>query len=230
MREKELARESKVTLETFLASRPTDIETLVLNLVLKTDVQGSLEAITEALLKMGTEKVKVNVVHGGAGSITESDVLLASASNAIIIGFNVRPAAKVKELAEQEKVEIRFYDIIYNLSDEIRKAMEGLLAPVLKEVYLGQVEIRQTFSVPKVGTIAGCFVVDGKITRNAEVRLLREGVVVYTGKTASLKRFKDDVREVLKGYECGLSLENFNDIKVGDIVEAFEQEEQAAKL
>ncbi len=230
LREKELARESKVTLETFLASRPTDIETLVLNLVLKTDVQGSLEAITEALLKMGTEKVKVNVVHGGAGSITESDVLLASASNAIIIGFNVRPAAKVKELAEQEKVEIRFYDIIYNLSDEIRKAMEGLLAPVLKEVYLGQVEIRQTFSVPKVGTIAGCFVVDGKITRNAEVRLLREGVVVYTGKTASLKRFKDDVREVLKGYECGLSLENFNDIKVGDIVEAFEQEEQAAKL
>ena len=155
---------------------------------------------------------------------------MASASNAIIIGFNVRPAAKVKELAEQEKVEIRFYDIIYNLSDEIRKAMEGLLAPGLKEVYLGQVEIRQTFSVPKVGTIAGCFVVDGKITRNAEVRLLREGVVVYTGKTASLKRFKDDVREVLKGYECGLSLENFNDIKVGDIVEAFEQEEQAAKL
>ena len=230
LREKELARESRVTLETFLASRPTDVETLVLNLVLKTDVQGSLEAISEALVKLGTEKVKVNVVHGGAGSITESDVLLASASNAIVIGFNVRPAAKVKELAEQEKVEIRYYDIIYNLGDDIKKAMEGLLAPVLSEVYLGQVEVRQTFSVPKIGTIAGCFVVDGKITRNAEVRLLRDGVVVYTGKTASLKRFKDDVREVLKGYECGLSLENFNDIKVGDVVEAFEQEELAAKL
>ncbi|MBQ4133417.1 MAG: translation initiation factor IF-2, partial [Desulfovibrionaceae bacterium] len=229
-RERELARESRVTLETFLASRPTDVETLILNLVLKTDVQGSLEAITEALKKMGNEEVRVNVVHGGAGSITESDVLLASASNAIIIGFNVRPTAKVKDLAEQEKVEIRFYDIIYNLSDEIKKAMEGMLAPVITEVYLGQVEVRETFNLPKVGTIAGCFVVDGKITRNAGVRLLREGVVVYTGRAASLKRFKDDVREVVKGYECGLSLENFNDIKVGDIVEAFEQQEQAAKL
>ncbi len=229
-RERELARESRVTLETFLASRPTDVETLILNLVLKTDVQGSLEAISEALKKMGTEEVRVNVVHGGAGSITESDVLLASASNAIIIGFNVRPTAKVKDLAEQEKVEIRFYDIIYNLADEIKKAMEGMLAPVITEVYLGQAEVRETFNVPKVGTIAGCFVVDGKITRNAEVRLLREGVVVYTGRAASLKRFKDDVREVVKGYECGLSLENFNDIKVGDVVEAFEHQEQAATL
>ena len=230
LREKELARESKVTLETFLASRPSDLETLVLNLVLKADVQGSLEAITEALKKLGTEEVRVNIVHGGAGSITESDVLLASASNAIIIGFNVRPTAKVKDLAEQEKVEIRFYDIIYNLSDEIKKAMEGLLAPVVREVYLGQAEVRQTFSVPKVGTIAGCFVNDGKITRNAQVRLLREGVVVYTGKISSLKRFKDDAREVLKGYECGLSLENFNDLKVADVIEAFETVEEAATL
>ena len=229
-REKELARESRVTLETFLASRPTDQETLILNLVLKTDVQGSLEAISEALQKLGTEEVRVNLVHGAAGSITESDVLLASASNAIIIGFNVRPTSKVKELAEQEKVEIRFYDIIYNLADDIKKAMEGLLAPVVTEVYLGQVEVRETFSVPKVGTIAGCFVVDGKITRAAEIRLLREGVVIYTGKVNSLKRFKDDVREVVKGYECGLSLENYNDIKVGDIVEAFEKQEQAATL
>ena len=229
-REKELARESRVTLETFLASRPTDQETLILNLVLKADVQGSLEAISEALKKLGTEEVRVNLVHAAAGSITESDVLLASASNAIIIGFNVRPTAKVKELAEHEKVEIRFYDIIYNLADDIKKAMEGLLAPVITEVYLGQVEVRETFSVPKVGTIAGCFVVDGKITRNAEVRLLREGVVIYTGHVNSLKRFKDDVREVVKGYECGLSLENYNDIKVGDIVEAFEKQESAATL
>ena len=229
-REKELARESRVTLETFLASRPTDQETLILNLVLKTDVQGSLEAISEALQKLGTDEVRVNLVHGAAGSITESDVLLASASNAIIIGFNVRPTSKVKELAEQEKVEIRFYDIIYNLADDIKKAMEGLLAPVVTEVYMGQVEVRETFSVPKVGTIAGCFVVDGKITRAAEIRLLREGVVIYTGKVNSLKRFKDDVREVVKGYECGLSLENYNDIKVGDIVEAFERQEQAATL
>ena len=229
-REKELARESRVTLETFLASRPTDQETLILNLVMKTDVQGSLEAISEALQKLGTEEVRVNLVHGAAGSITESDVLLASASNAIIIGFNVRPTSKVKELAEQEKVEIRFYDIIYNLADDIKKAMEGLLAPVVTEVYLGQVEVRETFSVPKMGTIAGCFVVDGKITRTAEIRLLREGVVIYTGKVNSLKRFKDDVKDVVKGYECGLSLENYNDIKVGDIVEAFERQEQAATL
>ncbi|MBG3877284.1 translation initiation factor IF-2, partial [Desulfovibrio oxamicus] len=229
-REKELARESKVTLETFLSRRVDDQEALVLNLVVKSDVQGSLEAISEALRKLSTEKVRINIIHGGAGAISESDILLASASDAIIIGFNVRPTAKVKDIAEQENVDIRFYDIIYKLVDEVKSAMEGMLAPVQREVYLGQVEVRQTFSVPKVGTIAGCHVADGKITRNAGVRLLRDGVVVYTGKITSLKRFKDDMKEVMKGYECGVGLENFNDIKIGDIIEAFEMVEEAATL
>jgi translation initiation factor IF-2 len=229
-REKELARESKVTLETFLSRRVDDQEALVLNLVVKADVQGSLEAISEALRKLSTEKVRINIIHGGAGAISESDILLASASDAIIIGFNVRPTAKVKDIAEQENVDIRFYDIIYKLVDEVKSAMEGMLAPVQREVYLGQVEVRQTFSVPKVGTIAGCHVADGKITRNAGVRLLRDGVVIYTGKITSLKRFKDDMKEVMKGYECGVGLENFNDIKIGDIIEAFEMVEEAATL
>ncbi|MDR2893355.1 MAG: translation initiation factor IF-2 [Deltaproteobacteria bacterium] len=229
-RERELAKESKVTLETFLASRGGDAETLVLNLVLKADVQGSLEAITDQLKKLSTEKVRINIVHSGAGAISESDVLLAAASDAIIIGFNVRPNPKTKELAEHEKVDIRFYDIIYKLAEEIKSAMEGLLAPVEKEVSLGTAEVRETFSVPKIGTIAGCHVSDGKITRNAHVRLLRDGVVVFTGRIASLRRFKDDVREVLKGYECGIGIENYNDIKQGDNIEAYEIVEEAATL
>ncbi|MGX7950750.1 translation initiation factor IF-2, partial [Oleidesulfovibrio alaskensis] len=229
-RERDLARESKVTLETFLARRKTDAETQTLNLVLKADVQGSVGAITDALRKMQTEKVKVDIIHSGAGAITESDILLASASDAIIIGFNVRPTAKVKDVAEQEKVEIRFYDIIYKLSEEIKSAMAGLLAPVVREQYLGQAEVRETFSVPKVGTVAGCHVADGKIIRNTKVRLLRDGVVIYTGRINSLKRFKDDVKEVAKGFECGMGLENYNDIKIGDIIEAFEEVEEAATL
>ena len=229
-RERELAKESRVTLETFLARRADDAEALVLNLVLKADVQGSLEAITESLRKLSTDKVRIEIIHGGAGAISESDVMLAAASNAIIIGFNVRPTAKVKDVAEQEGVDIRFYDIIYKLVDEIKSAMAGMLAPVSREVYLGQAEVRDTFSLPKIGVIAGCFVADGKITRNAGVRLLRDGVVVYTGKIASLKRFKDDAKEVPKGMECGMGLENFHDIKVGDIIEAFETVEEAATL
>ncbi|MDL2290513.1 translation initiation factor IF-2 [Desulfovibrio sp. OttesenSCG-928-F20] len=229
-RERELAKESKITLETFLARKADSPEAEVLNLVLKADVQGSLEAITDAVRKLSTEKVRINVIHGGTGAISESDVLLATASNAIIIGFNVRPAAKAKELAEQEKVDIRFYDIIYKLVDEIKNAMEGMLAPVEREAFLGTAEVRETFSVPKVGLIAGCHVSDGKITRNARVRLLRDGVVVHTGKISSLRRFKDDVREVAKGYECGIGLENYNDVKVDDVVEAFEIIEEAATL
>jgi len=228
-RERELGKASKVTLETFLASRP-EAEAQTLNLVLKADVQGSLEAIADALNKLSTEKVKVNIIHTGAGAITESDILLASASDAIIIGFNVRPTIKVKEMAERESVDIRFYDIIYKLVGEIKDAMSGMLAPVIREQYLGQAEVRDTFSVPKVGTVAGCGVLDGKLTRNAGVRLLRDGVVVYTGKLASLRRFKDDVKEVTKGYECGVGLENFNDIKVGDVIEAFESVEEKATL
>lgn len=229
-RERELAKESKITLETFLSRRASDQETLTLNLVVKADVQGSLEAITEALLKQSTEKVRIQIVHGGAGAISESDILLASASQAIIIGFNVRPTAKIKEIAEHENVDIRFYNIIYKLVDDVKSAMTGMLAPVQREVYLGQAEVREIFSVPKVGVIAGCHVSDGKVTRNAGIRLLRDGVVVYAGKIASLRRFKDDAREVLKGYECGIGLEHFNDVKVADVIEAFEMVEEAATL
>jgi translation initiation factor IF-2 len=229
-REKDLAKESKITLENFLARQPDAVDAQVLNLVVKADVQGSLEAITDALGKLATDKVRLAVIHGGAGAVSESDVLLASASSAIIIGFNVRPTPKAKDLAEQEKVDIRFYDIIYKLVEEMKGAMTGMLAPISREEYLGQVEVRQLFSVPKVGAIAGCHVNDGKITRHAQVRLLRDSVVIYTGKIASLKRLKDDVREVLKGYECGITLENYNDIKVGDTIEAFELVEEAATL
>ena len=228
-RERELAGKSKVTLESFLASKPNQ-EVQTLNVVLKADVQGSLEAIGEALAKLATEEIKVEVIHGGAGAITESDILLASASQAIIIGFNVRPTVKIKEVAEQEEVEIRFYDIIYKLVNEIKDAMGGMLSPDIKENYLGQAEVRQTFSVPKIGTIAGCMVADGKLTRNAQVRLLRDGVVIYTGTLTSLKRFKDDAKEVAKGYECGVGLERYNDIKEGDFIEAFEEVEVARTL
>jgi len=228
-REKELIGKSKVTLESFLLSKPAN-EAKNLNLVLKADVQGSLEAITEALVKLSTEEVKIQVVHGATGGLTESDILLASASQAIIIGFNVRPTAKVKDMADSEHVEIRFYDIIYKLVGEIKDAMSGMLSPDIQEVYLGQAEVRNTFSVPKVGMVAGCGVVDGKLTRAAKVRLLRDGVVIYTGALSSLKRFKDDAKEVLKGYECGVGLENFNDIKIGDVIEAFETKEVARTI
>ncbi|MDR2502849.1 MAG: translation initiation factor IF-2 [Deltaproteobacteria bacterium] len=229
-RERELAKESKVTLETFLASRAGADEALTLNLVLKADVQGSLEAIQDQLKKLSTAKVRLNVVHSGAGAISESDVLLAAASEAIIIGFNVRPNAKTKELAEQEKIDLRFYDIIYKLVEEIRSAMEGMLSPVSKEVFVGTAEVRQTYNVPKAGTVAGCMVAEGKITRTSQIRLLRDGVVAHTGRIASLRRFKEDTREVLKGYECGIGLENFNDVKVGDVIEAFDIVEEAARL
>ncbi|MFO7877479.1 MAG: translation initiation factor IF-2 [Desulfovermiculus sp.] len=228
-REKELAKETKVTLESFFAAKAEE-EVINLNLILKADVQGSLEAITESLQKLGTSEVKVNIIHGGIGAITESDIKLASASAAIIIGFNVRPTAKVKDLAEQEHVDIRFYNVIYHLVNEVKEAMAGMLAPVTREVYLGQAEVRDIFSVPKVGTVAGCFVLDGKLQRNAGIRLLRDGVVIYTGKLSSLKRFKDDVKEVTKDYECGVGLENFNDIKVGDIIEAFSEFQEKATL
>jgi len=228
-RDKELAKESKVTLESFLATKAGE-EAQNLNLLLKADVQGSLEAISEALRKLSTEEVKIVLLHGGAGAITESDILLASASNAIIIGFNIRPTAKIKEVAEQEKVDIRFYDIIYKLVDDIKAAMSGMLSPDIKEVYLGQADVQQIFSVPKIGNIAGCMVSDGKLKRNAHIRLLRNGVVIYTGKLSSLKRFKDDAKEVTKGYDCGAALENFNDLKLGDIIEAFELVEEARTI
>lgn len=193
-----------------------------LNIIVKGDVDGSVEALTDSLLKLSTENIKVNVIHKAVGPIAESDVLLASASNAIIVGFQVRPTVGARKLAETEEIEIRLYSIIYNAIEELKQAMEGMLAPKEEEKIIGTAEVRNTFKITKVGTVAGCYVLDGKITRQSKVRLIRDGIVVYTGDLSDLKRFKDDVKEVTHGYECGLSIKNFNDIKVGDNVEAFE--------
>ncbi len=201
-----------------------------LRVIIRSDVQGTLEAFAKAAEDLSTAEIKVRVLHEGTGTITESDILLASASEAIIIGFNVRPSVKVKELAHQENVDVRSYDVIYHALDDIRKAMVGMLDPTFEEEVIGTAEIRDTFNVPKIGTIAGCFVTDGKIQRNARVRVLRDGVVAYTGKISSLRRFKDDVREVASGYECGIGVENFNDLKVGDHLEAFVMQEVEATL
>jgi len=195
-----------------------------LNVILKADAFGSVEAIRESLLKLSTEKVKVKVIHSGAGGVTESDVLLASASKAIILAFNVRPETKARQLAENEQIEVKSYSIIYELIDDVRNAMVGLLDKKKIEKYQGRAEVRQTFAVPKLGTIAGCSVVDGKLTRSSNVRLLRDNRVIFEGKLGSLKRFKDDAKEVAQGFECGLSIENYNDLKTGDLVEAFEIE------
>jgi len=194
-----------------------------LNVIVKGDVQGSIEALTDAILKLSTEEVQVNVVHQAVGQIVESDVLLASASNAVIIGFQVRPSVQARRLAEAEQIDIRLYSIIYKALDELKSAIEGLLAPKIEEKILGNVEVREIFKITKVGTIAGCFVLEGKIHRNTKVRVIRDGIVVYTGLLGSLRRFKDDVKEAIVGQECGLNIENFNDIKVGDIVEGYEE-------
>ena len=196
-----------------------------LNVVIKADVQGSVQAVKQSLEKLSTEEVNVRVIHGGVGAINESDVLLAAASNAIIIGFNVRPNATAKEVAEKQGVEIKLYSVIYQALEDVEAAMNGLLDPVYEEKVIGNVEVRQTFKVSNVGTIAGGYVKDGKVERNAGVRVIREDVVIHEGKLASLKRFKDDVKEVAKGFECGLQIENYNDIKEGDIIEVFVMEE-----
>jgi translation initiation factor IF-2 len=228
-REAQLAKSSRVTLEG-LADSIQQAGMKELPLILKADVTGSEEVLADSLQKMSTEKVRIKVIHSGVGAITESDVLLASASNAIIIGFNVRPERKVADLAEQEEVEIRLHSIIYELQDEIRKAMLGLLEPVFRENFLGRAEVLNVFRIPKVGTIAGCRVTDGVLRRDSEVRLMRDGVPVYKGKLTSLKRFKDDAKEVSNGMECGVGISNFNDIKVGDTVESFVTEKIAAEL
>jgi len=228
-RESELAAGSKVSLDT-LFEKLSEGDVQELRIVLRADVQGTLEAFASAAEKLSTEEVKVKILHEGTGTMTDSDVLLASASEAIIIGFNVRPSGKVKELASRENVDMRTYDVIYHALDDITAAMVGMLAPDFVENVIGNAEVRETFQAPKVGTIAGCFVTNGKITRNAKIHVLRDGVVVYTGKIESLRRFKDDAKEVLSGYECGLSIENFNDIKVGDNLEAFVMKEVAATL
>ncbi len=219
-RQSALEREKRVSLEELFSQMKAG-EIKELNVVLKADAQGSVEAIRKSLEELSTDEVKVNIIHAGVGPITENDVMLAAASNAIVIGFNVRPDSAARKAAEKEKVDVRTYRVIYDIVDEIKKAMEGLLEPEEKEVYLGSAEVRATFKVPKVGTVAGCYVRDGVIRRNASVRLVRDGVVIYDGKIASLKRFKEDVREVQAGYECGVGLENFNDIKVGDVIECY---------
>ena len=201
-----------------------------LNIVCKSDVQGSMEALLFSLKKLPSEKVKVNVIHAGVGGISESDVMLASASTAVVIGFNVRPEPKGAELAERERVDVRLYTVIYEVVEDIRKAMEGLLEPSFREATMGRAEVRNTFHISRLGTIAGCFVLSGKITRSANARLLRDSVVIHEGKFASLKRFKDDVREVVEGYECGIGLESFNDIKIGDQIEAFVMEKVVETL
>ena len=201
-----------------------------LNVIVKGDVDGSIEALTDSLLKLSTDKIQINVIHKSVGQVTESDVLLASASNAIIVAFQVRPSVSARKLAEQEQIDIRLYSIIYDAINELKLAMEGMLAPEYEEKIVCNIEIREVFKITKVGTIAGCMVLDGKVTRNTKVRVIRDGIVIYTGELGSLKRFKDDAKEVAAGYECGLNISNFNDIKVGDIIEGYEMVELKAKL
>jgi translation initiation factor IF-2 len=207
-----------------------DAEVKVLALVIKADVQGSQEALAHALPRLSTDEVKINIVHAGVGAITESDVNLALASKAVIIGFNTRADAMARKLAETSGVDIRYYNIIYEAVDEVKAALSGMLAPEKKENVLGLVEVRQVFRISKVGTVAGCYVTEGLIRRSARVRLLRDNVVIHDGELESLKRFKDDVREVKSGFECGLSIRSYNDIKVGDQLEVYEVQEVARTL
>ena len=220
-RETDQSKAKRLTLEELYEKMQTE-EVPQLRIVLKTDVQGSLEAFHSSLMKMSTDAVSINIVHEGVGRISESDVMLASASNAIIVGFNVRPDSNAKKIAENEGVQIRLYQVIYDMLDDVKAAMEGMLAPELREHTLGQAEIREIFRVPKVGNIAGCRVTEGLIRRSAKVRLIRDGVVFWSGELSSLKHFKDDVREIKAGNECGLSFEKFQDFRVGDVIEAYE--------
>lgn len=228
-REAELSSITKISLEN-LFDKLKEGDVKELRVALRADVQGTLEAFGKALEQLSTEEIKVKVLHEGTGTITESDVLLAAASDALIIGFNVRPSLKVQEMARKEKVDLRTYDVIYHALEDIKKAMVGMLEPAYEENVIGSAQVRELFSVPKIGTIAGCHVSDGKIERNAKVRVLREGVVIYTGGISSLRRFKDDVKEVQAGYECGIGVQNYNDIKLGDVLEAFVMKEVAREL
>jgi translation initiation factor IF-2 len=223
-RSKELAKTNRLSLEG-LFEKMQQGEVKDLNLIIKADVDGSIEALRDSLVKLSNEEVSINVVHAATGTITESDISLAAVSNAIIIGFNVRPNAKVQELAAEENVDMRFHNVIYNVIKEVKDAIVGMMESTFEERLLGRAEVRQTFHVPKIGTIAGCYVTDGKIQRGQLVRLVRDGIVTYEGKNSSLRRFKDDVKEVQSGYECGIGIENFNDIKVGDVIESYYLEE-----
>ena len=233
-------REARVRSAEVVNQRPASLQELLrrqerqeipeLNLVVKADVQGSLGALTDAFLKLPQDEVRVNLVHSGAGAITEHDVDLAKTASAIVVGFNVRPNANARELAENEGVDIRLYRVIYDAIDDVKAALSGMLKPEERESILGEAEVRQTFRVPKLGVIAGCYLTRGTIRRNSQVRLIRDGVVVYEGRVGSLRRFKDDVAEVREGFECGIGLENFQDVKEGDVIEAFEVEEFARQI
>jgi translation initiation factor IF-2 len=229
LREREIAKSSRTTLEE-LYSKMGKTEKTLLNVIIKADVRGTIDAIKEALKKLSNALVEIQIIHSGAGAITETDVNLAMASGAIIIGFNVKPIGKAQSLAEQEKIEIRTYSIIYDMIDDLKKAMEGLLEPKVVETDIGKAEVRKVFAVSKIGTVAGSYVLEGKITRNAMVRVMRNSTNLFTGKTSSLKRFKDDAREVQSGYECGISVEGFNDLHEGDILEFFVQEKEKQTL
>jgi translation initiation factor IF-2 len=193
-----------------------------LNIIVKGDVDGSVEALSDSLIKLSTEEIQVNIIHKAVGQISESDILLAAASNAVVVGFQVRPSLSARKLAEKEGIDIRLYSIIYDAIEEIKAAMEGMLSPEIKEEIVATIEVREVFNIGKVGTIAGCYVREGKITRNTKVRVIRDGIVVHTGELGSLKRFKDDVKEVTSGYECGLNINGFDDINVADIVEGYQ--------
>ena len=201
-----------------------------LKIILRADVRGSAQALQESLEKLSTDEVRLAIMSSSAGGITESDVMLAAASNAIIIGFNARPSPQAAKLVERERVDIRLYSVIYDAINDVRSAMEGLLEPTYRETVLGRAEIREVFTIPKIGRVAGCFLDEGVLQRNAKVRLLRDDIVVYEGKINSLKRFKEDVREVTHGYECGIGLEDFQDVKIGDVIQPYEIEEVARKL
>jgi translation initiation factor IF-2 len=229
-REAALARLSRVSLER-LYQQIKDGAVKELRVILKADVQGSIEALTKALSELGNEEIKVNLIHTGIGDVSESDIMLASASDAIVVGFNVRTNPKAQSLADQEQVDVRFYDIIYNLLNEVQAAMEGMLEPLVEEKVIGQAEVRAVFTVSKVGVVAGCMVQDGKVERNSLVRVKRKDAVLIEGaKINSLKRFKEDVKEVLAGYECGIGLDRFNDFQAGDVIEAYVQEKVKAEL
>jgi translation initiation factor IF-2 len=215
-----MAKSKRLSLES-LHKQLKEGEQKELNLIIKADVGGSAEVLSETLQKLSTDKVRIKVIHTGVGAITETDVLLASASEAIVIGFNVRPERNAAQVGEQESVDIRLHTIIYEITSEIKKAMAGMLDPVFKEAYKGRAEVRDVFKITKVGIVAGCYVLDGVVTRGSSVRVLRDNVVVHTGKIEGLRRFKDDVSEVKNGMECGISLVNFSDVKTGDILEAF---------
>ena len=201
-----------------------------LNIILKGDVDGSVEALTDSLQKLSTEEIQVNIVHKGVGAITESDVLLASASDAIVIGFNVRPLGNARTIADKEEIDIRSYSIIYDAINDVKDAMEGMLSPEMREEITGNADVRETFKISKVGTIAGCMVTSGKILRNSGVRVIREGVVLYVGELLSLKRFKEDVKEVSKGFDCGIQIKNYNDIKTEDVLEFYNEVAVKKKL